>query len=167
MKLAAFVAENRDEIAREWFETAVSVYPEGMQTLVCGDKSSFSNPCGQNLSSDIDRFLRAVEKNESANELAARLTITVKIRSVQNISPSTALSFVPGLKNVLRDCYQKRHHRDVPLETYLEWSAVIDGATLAALDLYTEQRTRIAEVCIGDVKRRISGIMSRLGWDAP
>jgi hypothetical protein len=167
MKLASFVAEHKTDIARAWFDVAASVYLEGMRDLVSGDKTSFCNPCGQNLSSDLDSFLSGLASNELPKELAAHLTVTIKIRSVQTMSPSSALSFVTELRNVLRDRHKEVFHKEVPMETLIEWLTVLDAVALAVFDLYCEQRALVAEARINDVKRRVSGIMSRIAWDTP
>jgi hypothetical protein len=135
-----------------------------MRNLVCGNKTSFGNPCGQNLSSDIDAFLCGLERGESLKELAAHLLGTIKIRSVQAMPPSQALGFVQELKNVLRAQYKEVVHSEVPVETFVEWLTVLDAAALAAFDLYTEQRELVATVRINDVKRRVSGLISRIGF---
>jgi hypothetical protein len=83
---------------------------------------------------------------EPAGEGRSRpvLERVLRVRAVENLSPSQALGFLPLLKEVIREAVGPR------LDAYFpEWSALserIDRLTLQGFDIYMECREKINQL---------------------
>jgi hypothetical protein len=83
----------------------------------------------------------------------------VRIRAVQDLSPSQAVEFVFLLKRAVREELGEALAKQVDLSALHAW---IDGLALQAFGLFVECRQRIYELRVREIKRRASTLLERM-----
>ena len=94
------LTEKKKEVIKKWVDRVLSTYasPDFFKT----QKDRIANPVGSNIAEglrDIYELLLAGAESEGFNEPLDRV---VRIRAVQDFSPSQAVSFMFMLKDVVR-----------------------------------------------------------------
>jgi hypothetical protein len=79
----------------------------------------------------------------------------VRIRAVQQMSPSAAVGFVFRLKDAMRAELGDELRDGCFHDEMAELERGVDAAALAAFDVFTEQRERVSELRINELKRNI------------
>ena len=86
----------------------------------------------------------------------------IRIRAVQEIPPSQALSFVFSLKPILRKQIPEAAQDPKLARELEEMDARIDRVALAAFDLYTDCREEVSQLRISEVKRQVSWVLEKI-----
>lgn len=124
-------AAQREVAARKWLEAALAAYPAETARFLLENKDPFRNPVGQAFKESLPVLLEEVLGEMDAARIGAALERLVKIRAVQDLTPSRAVSFVFLLKPILQD--PAREGR-------------VDELALRAFDLYMQCREKIWEI---------------------
>ena len=93
----------------------------------------------------------------------------VRIRAVQNFSPSQATSFILSLKKVVITHLQKELNDIQIFNEFLQFESKIDTLILIAFDIYVECREKIYELKVTTERNKIYSAFARAGLidDAP
>ena len=164
MSLSDLLIRNQDAVAKRWLDKTLATYHRDTAAFFAKGKNQFANPVGTTLHDGIIALLGAMlDDAQGPTELCAALEPMIKVRSVQEFSPARAVSFVFSLKTAVREELGEAladHSLDEELTAF---DAQVDQLALFAFDVYTKSRDRIHEIRINDVKRRVSGLMRRMG----
>jgi hypothetical protein len=87
----------------------------------------------------------------------------IRIRALQNFTPSQALAFIFLLKIVIREELAEEIRKENLAAELLDLESRIDGLALLGFDVYTKRREKIYEIKADEAKRRISGLMRKTG----
>jgi hypothetical protein len=87
----------------------------------------------------------------------------IRIRALQNFTPSQALAFIFLLKIVIREELAEEIRKENLAAEILELESRIDGLALLGFDVYTKRREKIYEIKADEAKRRVSGLMRKTG----
>ena len=155
------IEAHKKEIAESWLRGALEVYPRDTRNAYAAKKNRFTNPVGQTLEEGLNRVLDELVADADGETLSHCLAEIVRIRSVQDMRPSTALSFLFLLKNVISRVL-KNDLRKPSVARELEWvEKRIDSMALFTFDLYSRCRERVYEVRVNDIKRNVSSLLKR------
>ena len=128
----------KEKWVRQWVETVLSTYPSESAQFYCDTADPFSNPVGATVRSSLSNLYDAlVAPQFNINDARHALQPIVKLRAVQDFSPSRALGFVYELKEIVVS------GSDISSEAYMDLSTRIDKAMLVAFDLYMENKKTI------------------------
>jgi hypothetical protein len=99
-------------------------------------------------------LLETVLLGQPAGASRSALDAIVRMHAVQDLSPAQAVSFVPLLKDVVRE--ELRSGRQIAQyeSAYAELAARIDDLALLASDLYAECRDQIRRIKANELRRR-------------
>jgi hypothetical protein len=150
-------------VAANWCDAVLATYPERTYAAWTRELDPFANPVGHSLRVGTRAILDAVL--DGADEATMRTVVAdvMRIRAVQQMSPSTAVGFVFQLKNVVRSELAGRT-ADPRLEAErTDLDRRIDEVALAAFDVFTEHRERVAELRIAELKKNIPWAAGRAG----
>src|SRR4030042_338485 len=86
--------ENKTAILQRWFHLILETYPADTATLMRKDRDQFTNPVGSTLSREIETLFKQLCEGIHNGECRASLDAILKIRSVQDFSPSNAGGFI-------------------------------------------------------------------------
>ena len=155
MSLREYLLENRDELLEEWFSLIWNDYPDESISYINRKKDQFANPLRYHITSGIsalfDLFLQNPQFDHEKTVNA--LEEIVKIKAVQDFSPSQALSFIFKFKNTLRKLYLENKIEEVNLEELFHFESLIDQAGLTAFDIFMRCREKVYDIKAEEIKR--------------
>ena len=153
--------KNRDAIVQRWFDDALATYPEDSSAAFERQKDPFANPVGHSLREGTQGIFEVLLEGEDFAKIRQYLLEIIRIRAVQQFSPSRAVGFIFGLKNAVRAELGKAV-RDSQFRCELEkFDGEIDRIALAAFDIFVECREQVYELRINEVKRMIPWVVKK------
>lgn len=154
------IAADRAALADKWVDAILGSYPEETRR-VWKRGSGFNNPVGETITRCVGEFIDCLLAWDDAEAMARSLDSLIRIRSVQEFSPSQAISFVFLFKKVLRDAYFKEMEKQGGLADMLRFEAKIDNMGMMAFDIYSKTREQIYAMRVEEVKRAHHNIIRR------
>ena len=147
------LAAHRDVLLAEWLARTLETYPTTSRDFLIGEKDSFRNPVGHTLRERLASLLEGLLGAQEVTDLVPILEPLVRLRAVQDFTPSQALSFLFLLKDVAREEMARRGESASPEYERLE--ARVDRLALAAFDLYLRCREEICTIQVNEAKRSL------------
>jgi RsbT co-antagonist protein rsbRD N-terminal domain len=169
MELASLLEQNRETILGKWFALIAGTYPQMTSEFLVKQEDQFGNPVGHAIRESIGPIYDQVVSGMDTEELQHALDGIVRIRSVQEFTPSQAVAFVFQLKTVIRGVTKgelRGGGKRVEVEL-AELEARIDRVALLAFDKYTECREKLHEVRNNEIKGRAERLLQRLNAKSP
>lgn len=162
MSLKQLLLEKKPSISQKWCDLTLKSYPEESQSFF-RKKDQFGNPVGYAISEGVPALYDALVADASPEQISDVLDSIIRIRAIQDFSPSEAVGFIFALKGLIRQ-ELGRKIRDGGLEQ--EWSALdekIDRLALIGFDVYQKCRQQIYDMRVRDVKRRSERLLQMAG----
>jgi len=151
--LADLLKRERTAIVKKWFEHVLETYPEDTSRFLKGQKDPFANPVGSAIGEGLQGIFDQLLGEGPSSDLAPFLDRIIRIRSVQEFSPSLALSFVFQLKSTVRDVLKKEIRRHDLLADLGAFDSRVDRLALLAFDTYMTCREELFELRVGELRR--------------
>ncbi len=122
--------------------------------FLSSQKDRFANPVGYTISSSAGAIFDELigEGDFLVTELL--LKDVVRIRAVQEFSPSQAIRFVFDLKEIMRSEIENESGGKGWREEFTDIESRIDDLALVAFDTYMESREKLFKIRIDEVKAR-------------
>lgn len=153
--LTELLRRRADAVAARWYDAVLAEYPQETYTVWKRESDPFANPVGHSLRIGTRAILEAVLDGAETDALREAVAEIVRIRAVQQMPPSRAVGFLFRLKEAIR-AELDDELRDVGLhEEARELERRVDMAVMVAFDVFTEQRERVSELRINELKRTI------------
>lgn len=158
----AFLSKRHESILRKWREAVLSSYPEETQRFFKKDTNPFTNPVGHVMDVGLANLLDALLTDGAPECVSAPVEEIVRVRAVQDFTPSQALAFLFALKGILRDEVEGAG-LDVSLvrEGLQAWDRRIDALALLGFDLYEACRRRLYMARAEEIKNQVGGLLRR------
>jgi len=152
MGLGDLLVQNEATILKRWFDLILETYPADAATLMRKDKDQFTNPVGSTLSREIEILFKKLCEGSQNERCQASLDSILKIRSVQDFSPSQAVGFVFLLKRAIGEALKNDICKESMMNEWLKFQTSIDDLALQAFDAYMECREKICEIRINQAR---------------
>lgn len=163
MTFESVLAERKAELATKWAELVLQTYPTETQKVWTKQKDRFQNPVGAAIIEATGELFDQLIDWQDAEVIAKSLDKLIRIRAVQDFTPSQALSFVFLLKKLLRDEFFKAMEKDGTLDSLLRFEAKIDNLAMMSFDIYTKSREEVFRFRVDEVKRAQSSLLRKAG----
>lgn len=151
----------KSSLVDQWFNVAVSTYPEESARFLKRKKDQFHNPIGFNLAQQTETLFDLLVSGVDQEQAAKSLDQIVRLRAIQDFSPSEALGFILAIKPVVRNELGKEIAQ-AGLQKDLEaFEFEVDRMMLLAFDLFMACRERIYEIKANEVKSLYYQIIRR------
>ncbi len=150
--LEKLLSQNKTTILKRWFDLILETYPADSVTLMRKEQNQFKNPVGATFSREIETLFKALCEEVQNGECQASLDAILKIRSVQDFSPSKAVGFIFQLKKAIEETLESEINREQNIEAWRVLQSRIDGLALRAFDVYMDCREKICEIRINQAK---------------
>ena len=98
MKLEELLLQKKSHILKRWLDLILETYPLDAQRFLKHQKDQFLNPVGSTISREIEILFQEAIKGINPERTCASLDGIIRIRAIQDFSPSEAVSFVFLLK---------------------------------------------------------------------
>ncbi len=147
MGLKELLKEKRPDIVKAWFEEALASYHADVRGSLRRVEAQFANPVGFNLAEGLDGLFDAVQQGFIPDTVTAFLDGIIRIRAVQNLAPSEALSFLFAVKKIIRAQAGPELLAGPDLQRELaDLDRVVDDLALYGFDLYMRCREKIYDL---------------------
>lgn len=157
MHLQQFLAEEKGEILPRWISAVLDSYPADAARIFKREQDRFANPVGRCADEALTRLydlLFASGATPDFDQVGPVLEEFVKIRAVQDFSPSAAVAFVFALKKIVRAACDAK---DAPTVTVAEWQdleELLDRVAGMVFDLYMACRERLYQTRIQEIRSK-------------
>jgi len=152
MVLEYFLSQKKASILERWFYLTLETYPAETSRFLKQEKDRFINPVGYTISQEIEALYDELLRGMNPAKLSTSLDNIIRIRSVQDFSPSQAIAFVFLLKKAVREELESEIRENQLFEELLKFESRIDELALLASDIYVRCREKIYEMRINEVK---------------
>jgi hypothetical protein len=152
MELKDLLSRNEAAILQRWLNLILETYPADAATLMRKDKDQFTNPVGSTLSREIEVLFKKLCVGSQDEKRQGSLDSILKIRSVQDFSPSQAVGFVFLLKRAIGETLKNEICKESVMDEWLKFQSSIDDLALQAFDAYMECREKICEIRINQAR---------------
>ncbi len=163
MTFESILAERKAELSEKWADLVLKTYPRETQKIWGRQKDRFQNPVGAAIIKSTRDLFDLMLDWQDAEKIAEALDGLIRIRSVQDFSPSKAISFVFLLKKLLRDEFFRSMKEEGTLEDLLRFEAKVDNMAMMSFDIYTKGREQIYRMRVDEVKRAQSSLLRKAG----
>ena len=152
----------KDTIAERWVDVVLSAYPSGSAALFRAQQDPFANPLGHSVREGTRGVLQTILAGMDHEDLWTHLDKIIRIRAVQQFTPSQALSFVFSLRSIVREVIPEAEADGRFHGGLTELDARIDEVALAAFELYAARREEVTRLRINEVKRQVAWVLGKM-----
>ena len=153
MKLKGLLTEKKSTILARWFDAVMETYPTDNTGLFKKQEDRFSNPVGYAFTQGLESILEALLEGKDLAEGLPFLDDIIKVRAVQDFTPSQALDFIFILKKVVRKELKLEIRQDQIDEELLSFECKIDDLALFAFNIYVNCREQLNQLKVDELKR--------------
>jgi hypothetical protein len=146
MSLKNLLSKKKKAIIAKWFERVLETYPLEMQGFFRRQGDPFANPVGSTIFSGLEGLFAELLGKGDYEKTRSLLDSILRIRAIQNFSPSQAVVFLPLLKGVLKEEIGEEVRQNRLHEEWLDLESRIDDFLLLAFDIYMECREKIDQL---------------------
>ena len=144
----------------KWFDLLAGTYPLQTVRMLKKETDQFANPVGHTYRVALGDILEEFLGENNAEAMWPLLDKVIRIRAVQDFSPSGSLAFIFGLKKIVRSVLEGEiASGEVSREELSDLDDSIDGMALFAFDVYMRCRDNLFEVRMTEVKNRTSRLL--------
>jgi hypothetical protein len=161
MSIEDFLQEKRDKIIKKWRDAIVASYPSETRAFLKREQDQFSNPVGLIIVNEIERLFDALVNGSHKHEISSSLDKIIKVRAVQDFSPSDALAFIFQLKDIIIIELERAGSSLDGLKETGDVFGRIDRVALLAFDVYMECRQKLNDIRVHEVKNEVGRLLER------
>jgi hypothetical protein len=162
MGLRNLLENKKSSIINKWFEFVTDTYAPDAALFFKNQGDGFLNPVGGTTRNILEKLFEAILEKADADGIAVTLEPLIKIRAVQNFSPSKAVGFLFVLKTILRKELKKELKNINPEELELI-DARIDSLALIGFDVFMQCREKIYDLKTNTERSKIYTAFARAG----
>jgi len=148
--LEQFLINKRAVILSKWFDLILETYPGYTAAFLRREKDRFLNPVGYTSYQSVCAIYDELCQTSSTEKMTGAIEGIIRIRSVQDFSPSEAVSFVFLLKKAIREIGGSE--LDTLTRELNRFDLVIDDLALHTFDIYMKCREEIHDIRIKELK---------------
>lgn len=163
MELVDWLSQKKQDLVRSWIRITMEAYPTEALGVLKRSKDQFASPLSHIISKNIELLFDELLKGVDAKRTSPILAEIVRIKAVQDFSPSEALQFVFDLKSVLFD------HKDetiegeaMPYDQIRPMEQEIDNLAKLGFNIYVECREKLAEIRVNEIKNQTHMLVRRV-----
>ena len=152
--LQKILMQKKSSIVDKWVRRVLSYYPSESMRFLSSQEDRFANPVGYTISSSAGAIFDELVGDGDFLVTEVLLKDVVRIRAVQEFSPSQAIRFVFDLKEIMGSEIESEAGDKGWREEFSEVESRIDDLALVAFDSYMESREKLFKIRIDEVKAR-------------
>ena len=162
MGLRNLLENKKSSIINKWFEFVTDTYAPDAALFFKNQRDGFLNPVGGTTRDILEKLFEAILEKTDADGIAVTLEPLIKIRAVQNFSPSRAVGFLFVLKTIIRKELKKELKKINP-EELVSIDARIDSLALIGFDIFMQCREKIYDLKTNTERSKIYTAFARAG----
>jgi hypothetical protein len=150
--LLKFLEDNKDRILNIWIDRTFQTYQPEMVRFLKGNKNPFANPVRETLINSLQSIYDGILSFKITDEFYPELEAIIKLRTVQDFTPSESLSFLFLLKTIVREEIGPTDSLAISSEEFHRFDNKVDDLIKLSFDIYTRCRKKIYEIRIAEIK---------------
>jgi len=160
MNLKDLLKKQRSSIIDKWFDSIIESYPANTAEFL-KKKEGFTNPVGQTTYQGIQDIFDGLMLDADASEIAPFLDAIIRIRAVQDFTPSQAVNFVFLLKKILRDEVAPHISGGMLRDELDELQSKIDILALLGFDIFMKCREKLYDIKANELRDRTLWLLKK------
>ena len=161
MKLETLLTQNRSTIVNGWLDQILDTYPEDTHKFLKKQKNQFANPVGYTLSEEIDHLYTELLQGVDSERATPILDRIIRIRAIQDFSPSRALGFIFLLKEIIREKLETEIQENRLSDELTLFESRIDDLILIAFEVYMRCREKLYEIRANETKNHVFRLLKK------
>ncbi len=161
MMLKDLLSQKKTSILKKWFHLIFETYPSDTSSFISKEKGRFKNPVGHTITQSIEPIFDELIKGFDKEKVTPFLDNIIRIRSVQDFSPSRALAFIFLLKVAVKEELESEVRKHRLFEDFFQFNSDIDDLALLAFNIYMECRERLYKIRVSEWKRGAGRLLKR------
>ncbi len=157
MELKDLLSQKKTSVMKRWYDLIMQTYPAETAMFLQAEKDPFANPVGSTIYRGMEGIYEGLLRETDPEGVSGFLDSIIRVRAVQDFTPSEAVSFVFLLKDVLREELKD----DVDPEGLLVLGSRIDALALSAFDIYVRCREKLYELKANELRNWTSKLIER------
>jgi hypothetical protein len=160
MTLQQLEKRRKSAIMKKWLELVYETYPPDTASFLKEEVDRFANPVGYVIASNLRKILDGLIEGSDMQAMSSYLEDIIKIRAVQDFSPSQAVCFIDLLKKVILS--------EIPAETEADATGLvsrIDRLAFMSADIYARTKEKIAQ--LKERERIKNHVIAGQAWQSP
>lgn len=162
MNLESLLTQKKAAVLERWRDLIVQTYPADASEFLKREKDRFNNPVGYAIARGTEGIYDALIEGSASNVLSSTVDSIIKIRAVQDFSPSRAVAFVFLLKKAIREQLVAEMRENGFSEQLLTFESKIDELALLTFDSYMRCREKIHDIRVDEVKNGMFKLRERV-----
>lgn len=157
----------KETVLARWLDWTLDTYAPDTAALWKKNKDPFANPVRCHLESGMRGLLDGLTAGEDPGRsavFASPLDAIVRVRAVQDFTPSQAVGCLFLLKKAVRETLWDRVNAQGLFVELLALESAIDILAQRAFDTYATCREAIARLRIEQIERRYDRLLRRSGY---
>jgi len=164
--LKDLLEKKKAAILERWFQLILETYPADTAIFLRRERDRFVNPVGHTLSQETKTLYECLSCGIDSEKACVSLENIIRIRTVQDFSPSEAVQFVHCLKTAVKEELAQEMRGEEMLGEWLKFESDVDHLSLLAFDIYMKCREKISDIRINEMRKerdRAMKLMARSG----
>jgi len=144
--LKNILSEKKSAILDRWVDHILDTYPSDTASFMRDKKSRFANPVGHSISAGVEGIFEDLLQGIDQERVSVFLDNIIRIRAIQDFTPSQAVSFVFFLKKIIRDVLAGEIRENSLADELILLEDQIDSLGLLAFDIFMRCREKLYDI---------------------
>ena len=164
MDPVAFLNDKQPKLVEKWIAAVISTYPAESANFFIDTKDPFANPVGNTIKRSISLlFNEVIKETMDPVKVNEAMDPIIRLRAVQEMSPSKAVSFIFAIKRLIGD-ELGRQPQDKKVAALLSTvESNVDALMLTAVDIYVCCRDKVYSLRINQAKESVKKLLIKKG----
>ena len=150
--LKDFLSDKRDVILKKWIDHILDTYPAETANFLREKDNRFANPVGHSVSQGVEGIFDDLLQGIDRDKVSVFLDNIIRIRAIQEFTPSQAVSFIFFLKKIIRDELIKESGEKSLFDELPLIENQIDSLGLLAFDIFMRCREKLYDIKANEMK---------------
>jgi hypothetical protein len=147
------------QILGKWSRLICETYPADTIGFLQSEADRFVNPVGYVISQEVKAIFDELLHGMDPARLTAYLTEIIKIRAVQEFTPSQAVGITFLLKKAVREELADEIEADRSCSELLDFESRVDTLALLAFDIYMKCREKVCDIRVNEITNQRDSVL--------
>jgi hypothetical protein len=161
--LEKILEQKQSVIEKKWFEFTAKTYAPDTAEFLKSKTDRFANPVGGVMLNGLRVLLDQLIHGMDSETITSHLDPIIRIRAVQNFTPSQATAFILSLKKILRENLAKELRDSRIAAEFVLFESKVDQLCLMAFDIYMQCREKVFQISANETRNRTFRAFKRAG----
>lgn len=150
--LKNFLSDKRAVVLRRWIDHILDTYPAETANFLREKNGRFTNPVGHSVSEGVEEIFENLLQGTNQDRVPVFLDNIIRIRAIQEFTPSQAISFVFFFKKIIRDELAKGGIENSFRDELTLLEDQIDSLGLLAFDIFMLCREKLYDIKANEMR---------------